>query len=75
MKKLPKWQRKLSARLRKHIKETTNRSTLAEVRANVRGQQANGYECPECRVITCLLRTEAQKARDNDAQRPVSANR
>ena len=55
MRKLAKWKRKLTAADLRHIKETTNRNTLEEIRRNVLQARIDGVICHECQVIARKL--------------------
>lgn len=58
-KKLPKWQRKLSADLRKHLRETCEGApTLAAFQRNRAFQLKDGIVCRECRSIALALGLE-----------------
>ena len=54
MKKLRKWERKLTAAERKHIKDTTSNNTLREFKINCHG----AIGCLECKHIAIKLGTE-----------------
>ncbi len=54
-KTLPKWKRRLDARQRRHIKETTQRGTLAELRRNIDTQRRDDFPCWECEGIANRL--------------------
>ena len=58
--KTPKWQKLLTAKERKHIAETTQRSTLKEFITNRTAQEKENLEhnnemCWECRFIAKKL--------------------
>lgn len=58
-KKLPKWQRKLTAAQRRHLRESTDGTvTLAGLRRNLAGQRADGVHCWECESIARALGLE-----------------
>ena len=42
------WKQKIGKRLLKHVQETTQRNSLAEVIANIRSQDKDGIICNEC---------------------------
>lgn len=48
---LPKWKQKLTKAQLKHLKETTERSTLAEFKRNREAQVENNFLCVECAEI------------------------
>jgi hypothetical protein len=54
-KSLPKWKRKLTASQLKHVKETTQRSTLAEVKVNLAHQELLVFPCFDCIQIANRL--------------------
>lgn len=51
------WKQKIGKRLLAHVKETTVDCTLAEVKANIKGQRASwgGIVCNECLAIAARL--------------------
>jgi len=62
-KKLPKWQRKLRADLRKHLRETCEGApTLEAFKRNRLFQLRNGVVCRECRSIALALGLEEAEA-------------
>lgn len=50
--------KRLSAAERKHLRESTNRVSLAALRRNREAQKAGGFECQECRMIALKLGIE-----------------
>lgn len=60
-KRIPEWQRKLTARQRKHLREIVERCaapTLAGFTATRTWQIAKGITCHECRSIALALGIE-----------------
>jgi hypothetical protein len=60
---MKRWQKKLTKKELKHIKETTNRGTLSEFKSNREAQIAqklslNMEPCWECRIIASKLGIE-----------------
>lgn len=49
------WKQKIGKRLFAHVQETTIRSTLAEVKANITSQRAARVICFECDRIAAKL--------------------
>jgi len=59
VKKLPKWQRKLTAAQRRHLRESMDGAvTLAGLRNNLAGQREDGCRCFECEDIARSLGME-----------------
>ena len=60
-KRVPKWMKTLTAKERKHIKETTVRATLREFKENVtfhkdmRAENPDREPCWECKMIARKL--------------------
>jgi len=49
------WKGKIGKRLMKHVAESTQRGTLAEVKLNIAHQRANHIRCFECQRIAAKL--------------------
>jgi hypothetical protein len=55
--KIPKWQKRLNASERKHIRDTTSHNTLHELKTNIEFQRHNVHvdPCWLCRQIANKL--------------------
>ena len=52
----PKWQKKIGAHLMRHVRDTTQRGTLTEVKRNIEaGKLLGGIICFECQLIAHKL--------------------
>lgn len=64
---IPKWQRKLNAAERKHLRETCDRVTLKAFKKNFEGQQQEGIVCWDCRSIARKLGIEIPSLSDHQS--------
>jgi hypothetical protein len=49
------WKQKLGKRLMKHVTDTTERGTLAEVKRNLEHHRLTGISCFDCKKIADKL--------------------
>ena len=54
--KTAKWKKNLTAKEIKHIKETTDTGTLAQVKTNLAFQAKEKITCWDCRAIAAKLK-------------------
>jgi len=52
------WKDRIGKRLMKHVAATTERSTLAEVKRNIKSQRKAGDYCSDCDKIALKLGIE-----------------